>query len=64
MEVLNFAHGVIFAAGGYVCDVFFVHVIGSYPLAVIFTMLTLAIFGVALERAVFRRLRGTCRCRS
>jgi branched-chain amino acid transport system permease protein len=55
--VLNFAHGVIFAAGGYVCDVFFVHVIGSYPLAVILTMLTLAIFGVALERAVFRRLR-------
>ena len=23
MEVLNFAHGVIFTAGGYVCDVFF-----------------------------------------
>ena len=35
MEVLNFAHGVIFMAGGYVCDVFFMHVIGSYPLAVV-----------------------------
>jgi branched-chain amino acid transport system permease protein len=57
MEVLNFAHGVIFMAGGYVCDVFFTHVIGSYPLAVILTMITLAIVGAALERAVFRRLR-------
>lgn len=57
MEVLNFAHGVLFMAGGYVCDVFFVHLTGNYPLAVVLTVMTLAIVGVALERAVFRRLR-------
>src|SRR5271170_4038671 len=43
MEVLNFAHGVIFMAGGYVCDVFFVHAIDNYPAAVILTVITLAI---------------------
>ena len=57
MEVLNFAHGVLFMVGGYLCDVFFLHAIGSYPFAVILTMVTLAIVGVALERSVFRRLR-------
>ncbi len=57
MEVLNFAHGVLFMAGGYVCDVFFVHITGSYPLAVILTVIALAIAGMAMERAVFRRLR-------
>lgn len=57
MEVLNFAHGVLFMAGGYACDFFFVHFLGSYPVAVILTMLTLALVGIVLERAVFRRLR-------
>jgi len=57
MEVLNFAHGVLFMAGGYLCDVFVVHATGSYPLAVVLTMVTLAIVGMALERTVFRRLR-------
>ena len=57
MEILNFAHGVLFMAGGYLCDVFVLHLTGSYPLAVILTMVTLAIVGVALERGVFRRLR-------
>jgi len=58
MEVLNFAHGVIFMAGGYVCDVVFMHVLPSYPLAVVATVLALALVGVALERVVFRRLRA------
>jgi branched-chain amino acid transport system permease protein len=57
MEVLNFAHGVLFMAGGYLCDVFVVRATGSYPLAVILTMIALAIVGVLLERAIFRRLR-------
>lgn len=57
MEVLNFAHGVVFMAGGYACDFFFVHLFGSYPVAVILTMVTLALVGLVLERAIFRRLR-------
>ena len=57
MEVLNFAHGVILMAGGYVCDVLLTRLTGSYPLAVILTMAALALAGVVLERAVFRHLR-------
>lgn len=57
MGVLNFAHGVLFMAGGYTCEFFFVHLFGSYPVAVILTMVTLALAGLALEWAVFRRLR-------
>jgi branched-chain amino acid transport system permease protein len=61
MEVLNFAHGVVFMAGGYVCEVLFTRVTGSYPLAVVLTVIVLALLGVALERAVFRRLRVNVR---
>jgi branched-chain amino acid transport system permease protein len=61
MEVLNFAHGVVFMAGGYVCEVLFTHVTRSYPLAVALTVIMLALLGVALERAVFRRLRVNVR---
>lgn len=57
MEVLNFAHGVLFMTGGYLCDVFFARLTGNYPLAVALTMIALAIAGMALERGVFRRLR-------
>jgi branched-chain amino acid transport system permease protein len=57
MQVLNFAHGVLFMIGGYFADLFFFHVTGSYPLSVIFSMLSLALIGIVLERAIFRALR-------
>jgi branched-chain amino acid transport system permease protein len=57
MQVLNFAHGVLFMAGGYVCHFAFFKLTGSYPASIVLSMLALAVLGLALERAVFRPLR-------
>ncbi|HEY5965264.1 MAG TPA: branched-chain amino acid ABC transporter permease [Xanthobacteraceae bacterium] len=57
MQVLNFAHGVLFMAGGYVCHFAFFKLTGSYPAAIALSMLALAALGLVLERAVFRPLR-------
>jgi branched-chain amino acid transport system permease protein len=57
MQVLNFAHGMLFMAGGYVCHFAFFRITGSYPAAIALSMLALAAVGLALERAVFRPLR-------
>ena len=57
MQVLNFAHGVLFMAGGYVCHFAFFKLTGSYPAAIALSMVALAAVGIALEQAVFRPLR-------
>jgi len=57
MQVLIFAHGVLFMAGGYVCHFAFFKLTGSYPAAIALSMLALAALGLVLERAVFRPLR-------
>src|SRR5688572_18318486 len=61
MHVLNFAHGVLFMVGGYLCHFFFTRVTGSYAAAVVLSMAALALIGIALERAVFRPLQGNLR---
>ena len=61
MHVLNFAHGVLFMVGGYVCHFFFTQVMDSYLLAILGSMAVLSIIGLALERGVFRRLRDNLR---
>lgn len=61
MHVLNFAHGVLFMLGGYVCHFFFTRLSGSYAIAMLLSMATLAAVGVALERGVFRPLQGNLR---
>lgn len=61
MHVLNFAHGVLFAVGAYVCYFIFSKLTASYALAVVLSMAVLAFFGVVLEHAVFRPLRGNLR---
>lgn len=58
MQVLNFAHGVLFMAGGYVCHFAFFELTGSYPASIALSMIALAALGVVLEQAVFRPLRG------
>lgn len=58
MRVLNFAHGTLLMAGGYLCHFFFTRATGSYALSVALSMAVLAAVGVALERGVFRPLRG------
>jgi branched-chain amino acid transport system permease protein len=57
MQVLNFAHGVLFMAGGYVCHFAFFKLTGSYPASIALSMIALAALGVVLEQAVFRPLR-------
>jgi len=57
MQVLNFAHGVLFMAGGYVCHFAFFKLTGSYPASIALSMIALAGLGVVLEQAVFRPLR-------
>lgn len=61
MHVINFAHGVLFMLGGYLCHFFFTRLTGSYPLSVVLSMLALAAIGIALERGVFRPLHGNLR---
>jgi len=61
MHVLNFAHGVLFMLGGYVCHFFFTRVTGSYVLSLLLSMVVLALVGLAVERGVFRPLQGNLR---
>lgn len=61
MHVLNFAHGVLFMVGGYVCHFFFTRLTGSYPAALLLSMATLAVIGVGIERSIFRPLQGNLR---
>jgi branched-chain amino acid transport system permease protein len=61
MHVLNFAHGVLFMVGGYLCHFFFTRLTGSYAVAVVLSMAALALIGVAIERSVFRPLQGNLR---
>ena len=42
MQVLNFAHGVLFMAGGYVCHFAFFNLTGSYPPRSLLSMVALA----------------------
>ena len=59
MRVLNFAHGAVFMAGGYLCYAAFTYVADSYLLAVLCAVAGGAVIGLLLERLVFRRLRDS-----
>jgi branched-chain amino acid transport system permease protein len=61
MHVLNFAHGVLFAVGAYLCHLFLTRFTGSYVLSVVLSMAVLALLGMVLEHTVFRPLRGNLR---
>src|SRR5688572_32816290 len=61
LHVLNFAHGVLFMVGAYLCHMLMLKLTSSYALAVALSMVALAAIGIALEHAVFRPLRGNLR---
>lgn len=61
MHVVNFAHGVLFTVGGYLAHFFYARVMDSYLLAILLSMASLAVIGIALERGVFRPLSGNLR---
>ena len=65
MHVLNFAHGVLFMLGGYVCHFIFTRVTGSYLLAIVLSMAVLAAISVSRwSAACSGPCRGTCATRS
>ncbi len=61
MHVLNFAHGVLFMVGGYLVHLYFYNLTGSYPLAILCSMISMALIGVLLESLIFRALRDNLR---
>ena len=61
MEVLNFAHGVLFMLGGYLCHLFFTSILGSYAASLLASMVALGAIGYTLETLVFRYLRDNLR---
>ena len=61
MNVVNFAHGVLFTIGGYLAYFFYSHLIESYVVATLLSMLSLGAIGIVLERGIFRPLSGNPR---
>jgi branched-chain amino acid transport system permease protein len=58
MQILNFAHGVIYMVGGYVCY-YWGAAFGLSPwAAVLMSALVVGLFGLFLERLLFRPLHG------
>ena len=57
MDVVNFAHGALYALGAYL-GVVVVSITQQFWLALILAPLAVGLFGAALERLVIRRLRG------
>src|SRR5262245_16124182 len=57
MDVVNFAHGALYALGAYL-GVVVVSITQQFWLALILAPLGVGLFGAALERLVIRRLRG------
>ena len=61
MHVVNFAHGVLFTLGGYIGYFCYQHVAGSYGPAILMSVASLAVIGLAIERFVFHPLAGNLR---
>ena len=58
LKVPNFAHGALYMAGAYVVYVMLTTLGGSYPLAIVVSIVVIAAMGGAMEFVVFRRLEG------
>jgi branched-subunit amino acid ABC-type transport system permease component len=58
LEVLNFAHGVLYAIGAYMAIVAVNSAIGSFWIGVVLAAVVVAIVGVVLEAGFIRRLYG------
>ena len=58
LDVLNFAHGVLYMIGAYVAIVVVENVVGSFVLGVVAAVVAVAVVGGALESVFIRRLYG------
>jgi ABC-type branched-subunit amino acid transport system permease subunit len=59
MHILNFAHGDIYMLGGFLCYYLITKAGINYFLALPIVMVALFLFGIILERAIFRPVRGS-----
>ena len=57
MSLINFAHSELYMLGGFTTYIFFDRLGSNYWLAVIIGILLMALFGLVLERFIFRPLR-------
>ena len=58
LDVLNFAHGVLYMIGAYLAIVVVESVVGSFVLGVVAAVVAVAVVGGALESVFIRRLYG------
>jgi branched-chain amino acid transport system permease protein len=58
LQIVNIAHGSIYMLGGYGIWLLFVSLKLNYFLSLLFTSVIVALIGLAIERIIFRRLRG------
>ena len=58
LDVLNFAHGVLYMVGAYVAIVVVENVVGSFVLGVVAAVVAVAVVGGVLESVFIRRLYG------
>jgi branched-chain amino acid transport system permease protein len=58
MHIINFAHGAIYMLGAFAIYYLFAQAGIPYPLAFLLTLLLLGIFGLTVERAIYRTLGG------
>lgn len=57
MEVINFAHGEIFAIGAYIALIFTVNLKLPFFLSVLVSILLTGVIGIFLEKVLFKRIR-------
>ena len=58
LEIVNMAHGSIYMLGGYAVWILFARLKVNYFLSLILTIVVIGFIGVAIERIIFRRLKG------
>jgi branched-chain amino acid transport system permease protein len=58
LKVPNFAHGALYMLAAYVVYVVLTSAGGSYPVAIVVSVATIAALGAVMELAVFRHLEG------
>lgn len=57
-RIVNFAHGALYMLGGYLAVFVFQQAGLPFPLALVLAVLGIGLFGVLLDRILFRRLTG------
>ena len=57
LDVINLAHGEVYMIGAFILYIFFEQIGMSYWSALVVSVVTVAVFGVIIEKALFKPLR-------